>query len=227
LDWSEDKSSNEIIKTLVRICLVFLSALAVGRGLTHAIQNRAQNSAASPHVSTGPKTSPESIVMSLWIMASRGDLLTPDGHKKVGGLFVKVPTAYGKNVEVVSNNWAVGLASATDSNARVDVHYWPVGQIDPLLRFVPAPKTNFMEFGIEYSIALTQTYFSELNVDGTLKKKVPGWKVWLIEGPEGPAFPFTTVNTAIRYVLEKREEAKDPVIQKNADETIAKLLKLH
>jgi hypothetical protein len=35
------------------------------------------------------------------------------------------------------------------------------------------------------------------------------------------------VNTAIRYVLEKREKATDPVIRKNADETLARLLKLH
>jgi hypothetical protein len=43
-------------------------------------------------------------------------------------------------------------------------------------------------------------------------------------GRNGPA---TLLNTAVRYVLERRERSKDPVIIKNADETLSHLLKLH
>ena len=140
-------------------------------------------SSKTPPVSPGPKTSPEMMVLSLWIKATRGDLLTPEGREQVGGLFVK-PLRYGKNLQVVCNYWHVGAASSvTESTARVGVDYCPVGQIDPLLKFIPAPKTSFMEFGIEYSTTLTQEYYSERNADGTVKRKVPAWKVWLIDGP--------------------------------------------
>jgi hypothetical protein len=35
------------------------------------------------------------------------------------------------------------------------------------------------------------------------------------------------VNAAIRYVLEMRNKTNDPIIKKNADETLAILLKMH
>jgi hypothetical protein len=48
---------------------------------------------------------------------------------------------------------------------------------------------------------------------------------WKVKG--SPGDPWTTVNTAIRYALEMREKATHPAIKKNADQTIAKLLRLH
>jgi hypothetical protein len=48
---------------------------------------------------------------------------------------------------------------------------------------------------------------------------------WQIQEPADP--PWTMVNTAIRYVLEKRKKAIDPAIRKNTDETLRRLLKLH
>ena len=52
-----------------------------------------------------------------------------------------------------------------------------------------------------------------------------GPAAWQIE--KTPAFRWTTVNTAIRYVLELRAKSHDPSIRKNADETLEKLLKRH
>ena len=39
--------------------------------------------------------------------------------------------------------------------------------------------------------------------------------------------PWTTVNTAIRYVLEQKAKATDAAVKKNADETIEAMLALH
>jgi len=47
----------------------------------------------------------------------------------------------------------------------------------------------------------------------------------MIEGP--PAPPFATVTAAIRYVLEMSRKTTDPVVKKNADETLTELLKRH
>jgi hypothetical protein len=64
--------------------------------------------------------------------------------------------------------------------------------------------------------------------DGKLiigKDERTGPEEWQIREP--PGLPWTTVNTAVRYVLERREKSNDPVIKKNADKTLAWLLKLH
>jgi hypothetical protein len=68
------------------------------------------------------------------------------------------------------------------------------------------------------------TPFPVFQADGKGEER-PGSVEWQIREPMG--LPWTTVNTAIRYVLEKREKATDSAIRKNADETIARLLKWH
>jgi len=57
--------------------------------------------------------------------------------------------------------------------------------------------------------------------------------MWLIEGGPGlrclnvdETCAWTTLNTAIRYVLEKRKAMSDPIARKNADQTLSKLLKM-
>jgi hypothetical protein len=55
-----------------------------------------------------------------------------------------------------------------------------------------------------------------------VKTTSPGWR---IQSPQGPR--WITVNTAIRYVLETRDNVQDPAIKKNADLTLAKLLHFH
>jgi hypothetical protein len=58
-----------------------------------------------------------------------------------------------------------------------------------------------------------------------IEKKPIGSRFWQIQG--SPGLPWTTVNTAIRYVLEMRDKTSDPAIKKNTDQTLAELMKLH
>jgi hypothetical protein len=79
-----------------------------------------------------------------------------------------------------------------------------------------------------YHLVFAATHWTMFKSDGkalTAKEERPGPEEWQIKGPVG--LPWTTVNTAIRYVLEKREKATDPLIRMNGDETLARLLKLH
>lgn len=50
---------------------------------------------------------------------------------------------------------------------------------------------------------------------------------WLIDGSQGlfPNLRWTTINAAIRYVLETRARTSDPVIKQNAERTLAILLR--
>jgi hypothetical protein len=102
-----------------------------------------------------------------------------------------------------------------------------LGKIDANLRYTPLPPKQSFKSGRGYDLVAVPAH-TLVSVPGTKK---PEEKVntnvtyWKVKG--SPHNPWTTVNTAIRYVLEMREKATDPAIKKNADQTIAKLLRLH
>lgn len=207
--------------------MVGLIAIAVALGTAGASRNQ-QNAATDSHLQPNAANSPVWIVTELWNAATRGDLLTREGQDKVALLFVKLPDNYKSGVTVVSNEWGRPfIISSTDSTAKVGVYYWPAGQIDSRLRYIPSPNTSYGKFAVAYTVVLKQTFYSGVGSNGQVEKKKPGDKVWRIEAPEFPPFPFTTVNGAIRYVLEQRAETKNPEIRMNADATLTALLKLH
>jgi hypothetical protein len=105
----------------------------------------------------------------------------------------------------------------------VETGYIDMGKIDSSLRYTP-PKTEFVETGFLYHLVAVPAYSN--GSDGKLVDKKPiGSRLWQIQGSPRP--PWTTVNTAIRYVLEMRNKTTDPAIKKNADQTLAELMKLH
>jgi hypothetical protein len=79
-----------------------------------------------------------------------------------------------------------------------------------------------------FNLVFVPTHWTMFKSDGkeiTGKQERTGPMEWQIQEPADP--PWTMVNTAIRYVLEKRKKAIDPAIRKNTDETLRRLLKLH
>jgi hypothetical protein len=109
----------------------------------------------------------------------------------------------------------------------VDLGYFDMGKIDSELRYTPSQKTEFMKMAFRYHMVAVPAYLGIYGPDGkTLVEKRPvGYRVWKIEG--SPGTPWTTVNTAIRYVLEVREKTTDPAVKKNGDQTLATLMLLH
>jgi len=157
------------------------------------------------------------VVDELWRMATRGELLTPEGWHQACGFFTN-PTPF--------SGPSYGDRSKSDST-DVELGYFDMGKIDAELRYTPPPKTEFVKTGFLYHLAAVPAYSMMYGPDGkTLVEKKPvGYRFWQIQG--SPGLPWTTVNTAIRYVLEMRGKTTDPTIKKNADETLAKLLRLH
>jgi len=139
--------------------------------------------------------------------------------------------ARNKPLRVYSNDWAVWPQRIKDHEAEVEVGYWPVGEIDAKLRFKTAPDDGpcMMKYGMLYHLSLAPSYSTMYMSDGKeitgVQKKPTGQLAWKITDPRD--FRWTTVNTAIRYVLEKRNKSKDPVIRRNADHTIELLLHYH
>lgn len=181
---------------------------------------------------TGSGLSPKDVVERLWKEATEGKLLTPDGWNEISPLFVTLEAfPVNASVQIVSNNWGVGHSSVRNDTAEVDMEYTDVGTVDPSLKYSPPPRTRSYktdETAMVFHLVFVPTHWTMFKSDGkalTGKEERTGPLEWQIQEPVG--LPWTTVNTAIRYVLEKREIATDPALRKNADETLHALLKLH
>lgn len=107
------------------------------------------------------------------------------------------------------------------------VDFVDMGQIDSALKYVPPSKTDAIKTAVIYHFVLVPMYSMMYGSDGKtiISRQATGSYAWQIEGQ--PAPPWTTVNTAIRYVLEIRNRTTDPRIRKNADVTLSRLLELH
>jgi hypothetical protein len=167
------------------------------------------------------------VVDEVWRIATQGGLLTADGWSKACGLYTNpVPFPGNKEILVVSNQWGPAYDFKGDGT-QIEVGYAERGKIDSELRYTPPRKTEFIGTAFQYHLIAVPSYLMTYGPDGkTLIKKTPaGYRGWQIQG--SPGTPWTTVNTAIRYVLEMRMKTEDAALKKNADETISKLLKLN
>jgi hypothetical protein len=171
---------------------------------------------------------PADVVNDLWMNATAGELLSPETWNRETRFYVHSnPLPKKFSFDVVSNSWAVGPVIIRGDKAEVDVNYVAAGKIDSLLHYTPPPKIPFMKTAIPYHLTIVEGYNVMHGSDGkTVVSKSPsGTRGWQISDPR--AMPWTTVNTAVRYVLEMRAKTDDPVIKRNADEALLQLLKLH
>jgi hypothetical protein len=185
--------------------------------------------------------SPQEVVDQVWRLATEGELLTPKGwDKTVRGFFVYPRPALGDKValipprganviQVVSNDWGVTSCTTQGTTAKVVVEYYDAGTIDSMLRYTrgkepPPIGKSESSFTLVFAPGHWETYRSDgTTLEVSEVKASPS--AWRIESPQGP--PWTTVNTAIRYVLEAREKTQDPTVKKNADRTLTELLRFH
>jgi hypothetical protein len=206
-------AEKEVCMKRVLICIVMIGSVAI---------------ALTGQSPLGSGNSPKDVVDQLWTRAARGELLAPDGWNRASGLFVQhIPAPGNGMVRIISNYWGVGHASVNGDSAEVDVEYSDAGRIDSSLRYSPPPKTRFYKTMLVFHLVFGPTQWTMFKSDGkaiTGKEERKGAMEWQIKDP--PSLPWTTVNTAIRFVLEMREKTADQVIKRNADQTLAKLLKL-
>lgn len=172
---------------------------------------------------------PQEIIQQLWMDATSGALFTDYGVNQASGFFLHPEdAARNKPLYVISNYWAVSPPRLKGDTAEVEVGYEPLGDIDAKLRFKPTPDDGpcVTKYIMMYHLALTPTYSTMYPFDGkkltAAQKKPTGEVAWQITDARN--FRWTTVNTAIRYVLEKRGKTTDPAIRNNADRTIKALL---
>jgi hypothetical protein len=127
----------------------------------------------------------------------------------------------------MSNEWGPAPQVKIEGDtADIIVGYSDKGTIDSALRYSPAAKTDAIKTSAFYHLVMVPTYAIMYAPDGktVISKKPTGSRIWQIQGSPSP--PWTTVNTAIRYVLEMKNKAADPSVRRNADQTLSSLLKL-
>jgi hypothetical protein len=182
--------------------------------------------ASSAQIGNRPKT-PREIVDRLWKMATEGELLTDDGWRRVSGMFAKqVPSPGNDLILVVSNSWSVNGETVRGDSAEVVVGFADAGSIDSSLRYTPAKETGAFKSGQLFHLEMAPAHWQTYELDGkTVAKEMTGPAGWQITDPQ--KVPWTTVNTAVRYVLEMRNNTRNPTIKKNADDTLSELLRLH
>ena len=172
---------------------------------------------------------PKEVVDEVWRLATQGQLLNLEGWRVASGFFTE-PTPFPANekILVVSNDWGPAYDWRSNENTpEVALGYTDAGSIDAMLRYSPPPKSDYIKTAFAYSLVTVPAYIMMYGPDGKtlVERKPTGTRVWQIKGSQGP--PFTTVNTAIRYVLEMRNKTHDADIRKNADQALAKLEQLH
>jgi hypothetical protein len=197
------------------ILLAFVSVLLVG------VPCLAQTSC--------PQEAAKHLVEKLWDSAAKGELLTPEGLAKASPLFTKANTATQETtIRIVSDYYGVNAYKIDGTTAAVDMEFTDAGQIDQYLNYSEAKLTPGIKTSIRYSLISGPAYASTYGADGkTLvsRREVPGAVAWRIDG--APPNPWTTVNGAIRYLLEARNKANDSALRKNAETSITKLLRFH
>ncbi len=163
----------------------------------------------------------------IWRMATKGELLNSEGWSQASAFYTKPKPFPGNHtVLVMSNDWGPAYDyRAKDENGDVGLGYIDMGKIDAELRYTPPAKTEFIKTAVLYHMVAVPAYSVMHSANGSMEKKPLGSRFWQVEGSLDT--PWTTVNTAVRYVLEQRQKTSDPNIRKNADETLASLLKLH
>jgi len=176
---------------------------------------------ASGQTKTVDGMNPKEIVDELWRLAAQGQLLTPQGWERAAKLFTE-PTRFSapQSIVVVANEWGPANAfNMKDRAAEADVGFTSLGTIDPALHFTPA-RTRAQKEVVHYELVAVPEYTMMYGPDGKtlISRRPTGTSTWQIKGSQGHA--FTTANTAIRYVMNQREKTHDPVVKKNADQTL-------
>lgn len=169
--------------------------------------------------------SPKEVVEEFWKFEAEGGGLTPDGWREAATFFVRPgPPQQRKIIGVIFKKYSVDQAWVKGDRAEIHVGYDDAGEIDNSLRFsLPQqdPRFEYKTTVVHHLVRTDRQW--EIGPDGVTEKEVSGPLAWRIEGPTGD--PFVTVDTAIRYVRDRRNKTTDPNIRKNAEATLAKLLK--
>jgi hypothetical protein len=193
----------------------------------------AQTSAV-PGQSAAPEQSPKVIVEQFWKMETSGGRLAADGWYKSSRFFVRMyPVMPAERVVHVIRDGTgdkVEVTARTENWAEVSVSTILLGSLDSALRFKPLPKSGaygvlfLQSTQVDFHVVLTSKQW-RVNHDGGRGTEIGGPPRWLIDCDESEVWIDREI--VMQYVTTMRDKTNDPTIKKNAEETLAKLMKVH
>jgi hypothetical protein len=165
----------------------------------------------------------ERVVIQYEKLVASGAFLTPEGWQTAGKLFDR-SNAFPRegDISLMATGGSLGENWEKDNQAEVETKWTDyLGKIDPTLRYKP-PERRVHGVMTVYVFHLVYTNkHRDIGEDGEIIREVTGPWEWKIEEPQSSR--WTTLDRAIEYVALMRGKTDDPVIQRNADKTIATL----
>jgi hypothetical protein len=166
----------------------------------------------------------EQVVVHFEKLVANGAFLTPQGWKMAGALFAQWgPFPRAGEVSLTTVGGSVGETRVSDDQAQVETKWTDdLGKIDSTLRFKP-PEIRSDMTSYVFHLVYTNKH-RDIGANGETIREATGPWEWKIDGPVTTR--WATVDRAIEYVEQMRDESDDPMIRQNADKTIAALKRL-
>jgi hypothetical protein len=167
--------------------------------------------------------SPQQVVEHFIAQEMSGERFTLEGWQRVSACFIR-PDAppVRPNVYVVISDYSVWPPFFREGKAEVIVGNYHAGDIDPALHYIP-PDPKEYKSGFEYTLDFVQNDRNSVSCEqrNISDSGIPRWQI------ESAPWLLLDVLSAIRYVATKRAQTNDPVIMKNADQTLVHLKAIH
>ncbi|HEY2646295.1 MAG TPA: hypothetical protein VGI34_04955 [Candidatus Acidoferrales bacterium] len=172
--------------------------------------------------------SPQDVLQRFWKVENDGSRLTENGWYEATEFFSgkPIPPPVNKIIFVVSNDCSLATTSVTATKAELYLFCLHFQRLNSKLQLEKSPTSApngepiVQGMLIPFKLAHSDKHW-ELSRGRGEPREVKGVLEWRIDG--FPSNYFLNTNTALRYVIQIRNQTTDPAIKRNADETIATL----
>lgn len=173
---------------------------------------------------TVPTESPKQVIEAFWKIETAGGRLTDEGWRAADHFFVKpIEPPHARVIYVIDSDYAVWDPTVRDSTAEVTIGVGGlIWKIDP--RMHTTVFLNQVKGAVVYKLVLVSKHW-EFAPDHRTLAEVSTAPQWRIQEADGAV--WLTVDTAIRYLNQKRDNSTDPLIKKNAEQSLAMLRRHH
>ncbi len=162
------------------------------------------------------RKSPKDVVTEFVDIDVEGMRLTPQGWAQADAFFVQSTQPPQQNaLVIIAKHYGVGEAAVKGDTAELYVGYEELGRVSPSMDFTPSASGAETRSMYKYRLILTETKTGEPAKSG-------GEPEWKIEGAQ-PREMRVTAQAAIRYLTQRRDETRDPLVRQKADNVIARL----
>ena len=165
------------------------------------------------------ETGPRDVLVRFCELDSQGKQLSSDGWQEIASLFTAATEPRWDKI-IVFRDYVVSLPALSGPRAEFYVEYINLAQLDPSTARLSLVPPIMVRDG--FDLVLGNQHSAIQSAGSVRQANMP--EGWRIEG--SPPVPHLTVQAAIRFVTELRNKARNNVVKKNADRSLATLNRL-